>query len=507
MAGQGWTAQVAAAVGTAAAAGAAQLGLAYGLGVIVWQQAAADSAVWTNSLIWAAWIAATSTILGAVAGGRIGRPAGPRALPSFALATAAAVGALLTIALIAVPARTAVRPDTFSPQTVAAGYAALGVLAGLVIASWAAESRPVATNLLTTIAWVWVLAVIGVVADLVGSRAGGAQLGVWQPTGSDWFFGNLAWPGAVIAVLGALVIGFVVSRVSIRRGDSELGATVSGAVGPLVVALVYLVLAPKLPPVRSIQLSAYLVAPYTVLAGLAGSVLAVVTGRRRRSSSTFRASAPVRLPTGTVSRKAETVKRPPAVRKPAKSGGLFGGLRGRATGRAKAAPAPEPTSEPTPPAAPPKPEPATAGRRGKSDPVPAKAAATSAKTPEPLTPAKPEPTPVSAAKANPKPVDPPITEPTPITGPAPKPTSLTPPPRNPEPVSDDASPSSSARKATRGRGRPAAAKNEPIMADPPPRTEPEPAKPSPSLWVDDEPPADEPENGRRNPFRKLGRRE
>ena len=113
MAEKGWTGQVAAAAGVAAGTGAAQLGLGYGLGVVVWPAIpAGDDSVWLGSLGWATWIAASSTVFGAVIAGRLGRP--PAGGPwRFALAASAAVGALLTVALIALPARAAVRTDTF----------------------------------------------------------------------------------------------------------------------------------------------------------------------------------------------------------------------------------------------------------------------------------------------------------------------------------------------------------------------------------------------------------
>src|SRR4051812_24416271 len=107
---EGWTTQVAAAAGVAAVTGAAQLGLGYGLGVVVWPATGSvDDSVWLGSLGWATWIAAGPPVCGAVAASRFqSRAGGPW---RFALAAAAAVGALLAVALTALPARAAVRPD------------------------------------------------------------------------------------------------------------------------------------------------------------------------------------------------------------------------------------------------------------------------------------------------------------------------------------------------------------------------------------------------------------
>jgi hypothetical protein len=166
MAKQGWLGSVALAVGAGAGAAAAQFGLGYGFGVIAWSPGVgatttADN-VWLSSLAWTLWIAATSTVIGAVAADR--RSAGeigaapPRAgrtadldadRPSvFAtaiwralLAVAAAIGALLSVALVLAPAHNAGRPDTTSPQLIAAGYAVVGVTVGIVLAVCALSAR------------------------------------------------------------------------------------------------------------------------------------------------------------------------------------------------------------------------------------------------------------------------------------------------------------------------------------------------------------------------------
>ncbi len=509
MAGQGWTAQIGTAVGTAAAVGAAQLGLGYGLGVVVWHESAADNAVWITSLSWAAWIPATSTILGAIAGGRTRRTATQQrpamAVPGFALAAAAAVGALVTVALIAVPARAAVRPDTFTPQSIAAGYAIVGVLIGLVVGSWAARSVPVAVNVLATSVWVWVLAVIAVSANLLGSHGGAAQLGVWQPFGRGWFIGNLAWPGAVIVVLGAIIIGFAVSRSALRRGEGDFAATVAGAVGPATVALVYLILAPTLTGVRSAQVSAYLVAPYAVLAGLGGSVLAVTAGRKGRG---YRPTAPVRIPTGSPqSKRAESpTAEAPVVDVP----------------KPRASTVTAPPEKPTV-AAFPDPPSARSAKAAAGKPPPAATKAGGPRTGEPKAgePKADEPKAGESRGAEPKAVPVKAATPRPVNRPpvAPKPephvvTAVTPaiPAMIPTGTADGAG------SQTRGRGRRAAAGGKVAPASDmssdngsgtsnvPPKeagTGDGVARP---LWVDDDEPQKQVEAARRNPFRKLGRK-
>lgn len=72
------------AAGVAAAIGAAQVGLGYGLEIISWRPGTEglSSEAWLASLAWATWIAATSTIIGAVAADRISLTARPGPVPA-----------------------------------------------------------------------------------------------------------------------------------------------------------------------------------------------------------------------------------------------------------------------------------------------------------------------------------------------------------------------------------------------------------------------------------------
>jgi hypothetical protein len=349
MADKGWTGQMAAAAGIAAGTGAAQLGLGYGLGVVVWPTTmTADDSVWLGSLGWATWIAASSTVFGAVfaarlrpiaseppvtpgrrpsiagsedgdsigdfghgdstAGSRYGdstgdrtssgdepvpagatryqpprpeaaRPPGPWRL---ALATVAALGALVTVALIALPARAAIRTDAYSPEAIATGYALVGVLLGLAVAYRAVVSRPVAANLIATAVWLWALAIAAIIVELTTHRASATYLTSWQFAALDETarYGTIYWPSALLTLLAALLIGMIAAWPAVFRGDFGLGTASSGAVGPLLVAAAFLALAPRLNGALGPLQSAYLVAPYAVLAGLAGSALTVALGRQ-----------------------------------------------------------------------------------------------------------------------------------------------------------------------------------------------------------------------------------
>ncbi|MEU4428816.1 Hansenula MRAKII killer toxin-resistant protein 1 [Actinoplanes sp. NPDC024001] len=288
MAEKGWTTQASAAAGIAAGAGAAQLGLGYGLGVITWPTTAAEAeSVWLGSLGWATWITASATVLGAVIAGRMrpDRPGRWRALWRFLLAASAALGALVSVALVALPARSAVRADTLSPQVVAGGYALFGLLAGLVVAFWAVSSSPVATNLIGTAIWLWALAIAGVAAELASGRDFATYLTSWQfaESVSPIRYGGIYWPSALLTLVAAFVIGLVSAWPAARRGEFGLGTAISGAVGPLLVAFSFLVLAPQLTAAMGPLQSAYLIAPYAVLAGLGGSALTVALEQGRRA--------------------------------------------------------------------------------------------------------------------------------------------------------------------------------------------------------------------------------
>ncbi|MFF5200837.1 hypothetical protein ACFY3B_14650 [Micromonospora parva] len=349
MARQGWGVSIATAIGVAAGAGAAQLGFGYGLGVITWTptDAAATDTAWADGLAWATWLAASSTVLGAVCAQRLhqrtapaktaisaqtatddadrhdGTPPGDRepehepsvdarpptagAAPAgvtstpppvaesperdrggllrrVALALGAGLGGLVTVLLIAVPARVATGADTGAPQRTAAVQATLGILIGVLVAIWALRSRAAAVNVTATAAWLWLLAVISVIDGVrVGRGLTGAQLGTWQfdpDHARYWIGGQIYWPGALLALVPALLIGVLAARRSARSGGHRVGAAASGAAGPMLVALAYLTTLPHWSTLGPAQLSTQLIAPYAVIAGIGGSVLAARLGER-----------------------------------------------------------------------------------------------------------------------------------------------------------------------------------------------------------------------------------
>ncbi|MET8352749.1 hypothetical protein [Micromonospora sp. NPDC005206] len=364
MARRGWGVSIVTAIGVAAGAGAAQLGFGYGLGVITWTptDAGATDTAWADGLAWATWLAASSTVLGAVCAQRLHSRAvppaaeatvsGPGSMPPAAPATengsepaersepgaaraaavegtgptgategasspmaevlpsqrgsllrrvsltlGAAVGGLVTVLLVAVPARVAVGADTGAPQRVAAVHAGLGILIGVLVALWALRSRAAAVNVTATAAWLWLLAVVSVIDGVrVGRGLTGAQLGTWQldPDHPRYWIGDqLYWPGALLALVPALLVGALAARRAARSTGHRVGAAASGAAGPLLVALAYLTTLPRWSALGPAQLSTQLIAPYAVIAGVGGSVLVAVLAERANRVRSTDPDAPV----------------------------------------------------------------------------------------------------------------------------------------------------------------------------------------------------------------------
>lgn len=383
MAKQGWIGSVALAVGAAAGTAAAQFGLGYGLGIIAWSPAAPDPGtpdnIWLASLAWTLWISATSTVVGAIcadrrSAGEIGaappRPTGsdgngPVAPPGvFAtaiwralLAVSAAVGALISVALVLVPARAAIRADTATPQLIAAGYAIVGITVGIVIAVCALAARAATVNVIATAGWLWLLAIAAVINGVaVGRGLGTAPLEVWPFGEGTYFRATWSIEGATLMLGAALIIGAASAWPASRRGDNRVGVALSGVIGPLLVAVAYFLTVPRLVGVHGDpQFSAYLVAPYAVIAGLAGSVLLVAATTSRDAAGSHRSLLPAVRPR-------DTTPTPVAVAAPAPAPAPKA-----ATGKASV------VSQPTVPTTDPSPAAVTVSQKPAAVPAPAPA--------------------------------------------------------------------------------------------------------------------------------------
>jgi hypothetical protein len=301
---RGWAGSLATAIAVSAAAGAAQLGMGYGLGIFSWLPTVhgADEAAWLASLAWSVWISALSVVLGTVVADRTGMPSADfspiaRLLWRVTLALSASLGGLLVVVLAAIPARVAQRSDTFAPHLIVGGYATTGVLVGLLLAIAAVSVRAMASNVIATGIWLWLLAAVAT-GDLLASGRDlkVAQLGVWQPTADGPWLQSVYLPGAVLSAGAALIIGACAAWPAARRRANLAGVALSGAAGPALVGIAYLLAAPRLVDVLPQQLSAHLITPYAVVAGLLGSLLVALATAQRRQRRPARPVASVRKP-------------------------------------------------------------------------------------------------------------------------------------------------------------------------------------------------------------------
>jgi hypothetical protein len=288
MARRGWGRSIFIAALAAAGTAAAQLGLGYGFDILVWappQPEAADAA-WAAGLTWTVWAAATSVVVGAVIGDRVGGGIHSgrisRTAARVGTALAAALGGLITIPLVAVPTQRVQDIDTFAPHLLAGIYAAAGVLIGLVVAVFAISSRAIAANVFTTAGFLWVLAIVAVNAS---GRSEVTQLGIWKFTSHGPVWHSFYIPGALLMLGGALMIGGLAAFPAAGRGDGRFGVAMSGAIGPALVAVAYTLAAPRPGHATFEQLSAFSTSPYMIVAGLLGSLLVGAVGAAPRRSA------------------------------------------------------------------------------------------------------------------------------------------------------------------------------------------------------------------------------
>jgi hypothetical protein len=281
MAFRTWARLLLATFGVGALAGASQLGLAYGLGILrltrVLDVTTRDQ--WTAQLAWVAWFAMMAAVIGGLGGSWVWYSTsvtrrGPGG--TIALAVAAAVGAAVVVPLTMQPARTA-QIDGVHPVFVIGLCAALGALVG-GFAAYAAIAHPVARWSLSTLGIaVWVIAIVSVLPTLTPDDPLPAiRLGVYDA-------GNLApsvtqrtalFTMPAIALLAGAALGWIARR----QQRSTLTIALAGLPGAALLTVSYLIAGPGSGADRY-QVVPYWAAMTATGAGVLGSVLAAVIRR------------------------------------------------------------------------------------------------------------------------------------------------------------------------------------------------------------------------------------
>ncbi|BCJ52337.1 hypothetical protein Asp14428_38120 [Actinoplanes sp. NBRC 14428] len=282
MAFRTWAKLLSATLGVGVLAGASQLGLAYGLGIVrltrVVEVTARDQ--WTAQLAWIAWFPMVAAVAAALAGTALSHRWAPGfrggAGTELAMAFAAAIGAAVVVPLTMQPARTA-QIAGVNPVLVIAICAGLGALVG-VFAAWAALAQAVARWSLVTMAIaIWVIAVVSVAPSLGPSDPLPAvRLGVFDAG----FLSPAVTQRTALATMPALALlaGAALGWVARRRGLPTLTIALAGLPGPALLTIAYLIAGPGAGSDRY-QVVPYWAAMTATGAGVLGSVLAAVLRR------------------------------------------------------------------------------------------------------------------------------------------------------------------------------------------------------------------------------------
>lgn len=277
MAFRTWGKVLLTALGVGALAGAAQLGIAYGLGILRLARTFEGGVEnrWSAQLTWVGWFAMVAAIAGAIAAERLGRRHGhaTTAASRRALAAVAGLGATAVAPLCMYPARAA-QVLSVDPVLMAGLTTGLGAAAGALAAVAVLTHRAISWNVVAITAAGWLLALVSVAPSLGSTDSPPAvRLGVLDPA---WLDIGLGQRLAVVTMPAlALTAGAVIGAIARWRAHPVMPAAASGAAGPALLAVSYFAAGP------GTLSDTYQAAPYwgallAVGAGALGSVLATV---------------------------------------------------------------------------------------------------------------------------------------------------------------------------------------------------------------------------------------
>ncbi|RGC70668.1 hypothetical protein C5N14_02235 [Micromonospora sp. MW-13] len=290
MAFRTWGKLLLTALGVSVLAGAGQLGVAYGFGIVRLAGEFTDATVnrWPAQLVWVSWFAAVAAVVGAVATERLARaePVVATTTGQLGVAGAAALGATVVTPLCMQPAR-ATELTGVDPVWAVGICAVLGAVVGAGAALAVLLRPPLGWNLAMVAGAVWLVALVSSLPALVGTGPmPTVRLGVFEP---GWLGSAAAQRLAMLVLpLVALLAGAASGALARWRGHPPLIGGASGAAGPVLVAFAYLAAGP------GSSVDRYQLAPYH------GALIAVATGVLGSA-----AAALARWPLGTPGRAAD----------------------------------------------------------------------------------------------------------------------------------------------------------------------------------------------------------
>ncbi|MEU7613073.1 hypothetical protein [Micromonospora sp. NPDC049204] len=304
MAFRTWGRLLLTALGVSVLAGAGQLGVAYGFGIVRLTGAFTGTTVnqWPAQLVWVGWFAANAAVVGAVLTGRLARSDAPAASTGrqLAIGGAAALGATVIAPLCMQPARAA-ELISVDPVWAVGICAVLGAVIGAGAAIAVLLRPELGWNMTAVAGVVWLLALISVLPSLgTAGPLPTVRLGVLEPS---WLSDSAAQRLALLLLpIVALLAGAATAGLARWRGQEPLISGATGVAGPVLVAFAYLTAGPG-DSVDRYQVNPYYGSLIAILAGALGAAAAALlrwpTRARTPDSQAIEPSAILRpLPTG-----------------------------------------------------------------------------------------------------------------------------------------------------------------------------------------------------------------
>ncbi|RLP99271.1 hypothetical protein EAD98_02735, partial [Micromonospora sp. CV4] len=277
MAFRTWGRLLLTALGVSVLAGAGQLGVAYGFGIVRLTGAFTGTTVnqWPAQLVWVGWFAANAAVAGAVLTGRLARrdAVPPSTGRQLAIGAAAAFGATVVAPLCMQPARAA-ELISVDPVWAVGICAVLGAVSGAGAAIAVLLRPELGWNMAAVAGAIWVLALVSVLPSLgTTGTLPTVRLGVLEPS---WLDDDAAQRLALVLLpLTALLAGAATAGLARWRGQVPLVSGATGVAGPVLVAFAYLTAGPG-DAVDRYQTTPYYGALIAILAGALGAAAAAL---------------------------------------------------------------------------------------------------------------------------------------------------------------------------------------------------------------------------------------